>query len=371
MKRIIAAACAAALIFGAGSALPQVQIARVSAEGVTASGDYEYIVLDDGTAELINYYGSDTSVKLPDSINGTKVTSIGSYMFFSNWNIKSVTIPEGVKSIGENAFACCDYLESISIPKSVTEIGYAAFADTAWLKKQRQADALVTVNDILIDGKTCKGDITIPDGVKEISIEAFFECEGITTVTIPKSVERIGDSAFDSCGNLKGIIIKGAANIGASAFEDCESLTKADIQSGVTSVEEYAFYGCKSLKSVTIPKSVKEIGEYAFGYYDDGEGGTGKAGSFTIKGVKGTAAETYAKDNGFTFEQVEETSIKGDVNADGAINMADLTRLQQYLAEWEVTIDENAAEVTGDGKIGMADLTRLQQYLAEWEVTLG
>ena len=51
--------------------------------------------------------------------------------------------------------------------------------------------------------------------------------------------------------------------------------------------------------------------------------------------------------------------------------MKDLTRLQQYLAEWEVYINENAADVTGDKKVDMKDLTRLQQYLAKWEVTLG
>ena len=61
----------------------------------------------------------------------------------------------------------------------------------------------------------------------------------------------------------------------------------------------------------------------------------------------------------------------GDVNDDGNVDMKDLTRLQQYLAEWEVYINENAADVTGDKKVDMKDLTRLQQYLAKWEVTLG
>ena len=60
----------------------------------------------------------------------------------------------------------------------------------------------------------------------------------------------------------------------------------------------------------------------------------------------------------------------GDVNDDGDINMKDLTRLQQYLAQWEVKINKENANVNGDSDINMIDLTRLQQKLADWDVEL-
>ena len=60
----------------------------------------------------------------------------------------------------------------------------------------------------------------------------------------------------------------------------------------------------------------------------------------------------------------------GDVNGDGKLNNRDLVRLQQYLAEWDVAIEEAAADVNGDGKLNNRDLVRLQQYLAEWDVEI-
>lgn len=62
--------------------------------------------------------------------------------------------------------------------------------------------------------------------------------------------------------------------------------------------------------------------------------------------------------------------IPGDVNDDGKVNMSDLTRLQQYLAEWGVTINASNANVNGDEKVNMQDLTRIQQKLAMWDVEL-
>lgn len=62
--------------------------------------------------------------------------------------------------------------------------------------------------------------------------------------------------------------------------------------------------------------------------------------------------------------------LPGDVNDDGDINMKDLTRLQQYLAQWEVKINKENANVNGDSDINMKDLTRLQQKLADWDVEL-
>ena len=68
---------------------------------------------------------------------------------------------------------------------------------------------------------------------------------------------------------------------------------------------------------------------------------------------------------------VSADTIKyGDVNGDGSINNRDLGLLQQYLNDWDVTIDAEAADVTHDGKLNNRDLGLLQQYLNDWDVTL-
>lgn len=60
----------------------------------------------------------------------------------------------------------------------------------------------------------------------------------------------------------------------------------------------------------------------------------------------------------------------GDVNGDGKVNNKDLAALQQYLADWDVEMDMDAADVTHDGKVNNKDLALMQQYLADWDVTL-
>ena len=64
------------------------------------------------------------------------------------------------------------------------------------------------------------------------------------------------------------------------------------------------------------------------------------------------------------------TTVYGDVNGDGNVNNRDLGILQQYLNEWEVTVDTEAADLNGDGKVNNRDLGLLQQWLNGWEVTL-
>ena len=60
----------------------------------------------------------------------------------------------------------------------------------------------------------------------------------------------------------------------------------------------------------------------------------------------------------------------GDINNDGKVNNKDLTRLFQYLSDWDVEVNEDALDVNGDGKINNKDLTRLFQYLSDWDVDI-
>ena len=65
------------------------------------------------------------------------------------------------------------------------------------------------------------------------------------------------------------------------------------------------------------------------------------------------------------------TALYGDVNGDGRINNRDLGLLQQYLNDWDVTVDVVSADVTADNRVNNRDLGLLQQYLNEWDVQLG
>ena len=154
----------------------------------------------------------------------------------------NVTIPDGVTSIGDEAFYKCSSLTSITIPNSVTSIGNSVFSGCSSLTS-----------------------ITIPDGVTSIGDDAFYWCSSLMSITLPDSVTGIGNSAFSNCWNLTNITIPdGVTSIGEYAFYNCSSLTNITIPDGVTSISAYAFAGCRRLTSTTIPDSITSIGDYAF-----------------------------------------------------------------------------------------------------------
>lgn len=255
--------------------------------GYLHEGDYEYIILDDGTAEIIQYNGSGGNIVIPDTLGGVKVTSINQ-PFFECSSLTGVTIPEGVISIGESAFyGCsnlnkivlpnsmvtieqmafcgCDSLTSIYIPNKIQYIGERAFAScsklsdinipdkemkidgysfrgTPWMEEKKKANPLVIVNGNLLDGKNCTGVVKIPEGTTYIAGGAFYDCKELTGVVIPDSVTEIG----------------------WYAFYGCEELTSVIIPDSVTQIDWYAFNGCSKLEEIVIPSTVKNIEERAF-----------------------------------------------------------------------------------------------------------
>ena len=113
----------------------------------------------------------------------------------------------------------------------------------------------------------CNGltSITIPNSVTCIGDYAFERCSSLTNITIPNSVTSIGSFAFCACSGLTSVTIPNSVtSIGSYVFSDCYSLTSVTIPNSVTSIGEFAFGGCSGLTSITIPNSVTSIGSFAF-----------------------------------------------------------------------------------------------------------
>ena len=123
---------------------------------------------------------------------------------------------------------------------------------------------------ILKDGVLTKytgnaGEVVIPNDVKIIGEQAFFECKSLISVTIPDTVTAIEKNTFIACDNLTNIVIgRNVTVIGANAFTYCRSLTSVIIPDGITRIDYQTFGGCNSLKSVIIPNSVTVIDGKAF-----------------------------------------------------------------------------------------------------------
>lgn len=289
-----------------------------------------------------------TSITIPDSVTG-----IGYYAFCNCTALTSITIPDSVTSIGNKAFYGCVGLTSITIPSGVTGIGECAFDDCTGLTSVTILDGVTNIGDCMFSGCTGLKNIKIPDSVTNIGDGAFFDCTGLTSITIPDSVTGIGWSAFEGCTDLISITIPdsvtnirkdafyntayynnnrnwkngvlyignhlieaktsvfgaykikdGTKTIAEEAFSGCTRLKSITIPDSVIGVGEGAFIDCTSLTNVTIPASVTYIGYGAFGYFC--EKSTREYVNFTICGYTGTAAETYADENGFAFINLDE-----------------------------------------------------------------
>ena len=104
-----------------------------------------------------------------------------------------------------------------------------------------------------------------------------------------------------------------------------------------------------------------------------GEAGLGDTPTVSIKNISITNVdeEKYTTaDASATVEITSVTHIPGDINDDGSVNNKDLTRLFQYLSDWDVTVNADALDVNGDGSVNNKDLTRLFQYLSDWDVQI-
>lgn len=147
--------------------------------------DFEFI-LNNTAVVVISYNGAAADVTIPSRYQGKPVTTIGHAAFF-NSAVTSVTIPDSVTSISDEAFINCPKLTNISIPNSVTYIGFSAFSSCTSLKS-----------------------ITLPSSLSFISGALFLGCSQLTTIHIPVSVTSIGNNAFADCPSLMTVTYPGS-----------------------------------------------------------------------------------------------------------------------------------------------------------------
>ena len=252
------------------------------------------------------YYSSDDGVLF----NKDKTTLI---YYLEGKAADSYTIPDGVTSIGDNAFRYCSKLASLEIPASVTNIGNYTFFECTGLTSITVAseNAYYSSDDgVLFNkdkttlirypaGKTADS-YTIPDGVTSIDIHAFSNCYGLTSIAIPSIVTSIGELAFYKCTGLASVVVYAqSCSLGPRAFYECANLSKIYVPGD--KVDEY-----KATENWSTYASKIEANITANGYCGDPSVNEGKNVTWTLTGtspnytltISGTGAmENFANEN--------------------------------------------------------------------------
>ena len=227
----------------------------VAEDDALRSGDYQYQVLEDGTAEITHYFGRDSVVHIPETLDGKTVTSIRDVAFAWCSSLTTIELPDSVTSMGVNPFVGCKSLKNIQV--SPEQPVFAVIDGVLFNKAEK---SLICYPD----GKQEEA-YEVPQGIQQIKSGAFSCCSALTTIELPDSVTSIGESAFSDCSSLTTIELPDSVtSIGEHAFYRCRSLTSIELPDSVTSIGESAFAWCRSLTSIELPDSVTSIGDQAF-----------------------------------------------------------------------------------------------------------
>ena len=202
-----------------------------------------------------------------DVVYGKGITKIGS--LFTKSTVRSVEIPEGVKTIGDSAFTDCEKLEKIELPESMEQVGQYAFEGCRGVGhlKIKSPNCIYDQTFGSFPGLGEKVDnLTVEFGEKVTEIPRLIRMGGnVKHIKFDGEVEKIGSSVFDGWSNIEEIEIpESVKEIGDWAFVGCVKLSNITLGPNITTVGYGAFYGLTNLTTVTLPSKLKDIAGNAF-----------------------------------------------------------------------------------------------------------
>lgn len=187
---------------------------------------------------------------------------------FTSSGIESISLPEGLLYVGDQAFSQCDFLSSITIPNSVIYLGVHALSFSG-LQSIVIGSGVTTIESYLSYGNYNLTSVTLTNNILEIKDYAFQNCYSLPSMTLPENLVSVGLSAFSGCTSLTTISIPGSVtHISQSAFS-YTGLESVTINEGTQSIGDYAFEENALLTSVILPNSLFEIGNRAFAGCED------------------------------------------------------------------------------------------------------
>lgn len=238
-------------------------------DGVTVIGSQAFAgqtnitkVIIPKTVKTINDYAFYRCYNLAEVefASGCVLDTLGKNVFDSCKNLKSIDLPNGIKTIPEYTFAGCESLERVTLPANLEEIQKYSFV---WTTSLKSITFPTTVNKIMDYAFKCSGleTVTIPEGVTQLGIYVFTQNESLKEATLPTTITTFGNQVFTNCTALTTVHLpEGLTILGGYAFKGCTSLETVQLPSTLTTFGNYTFQGCTSLRSIEIPEQITYIG---------------------------------------------------------------------------------------------------------------
>lgn len=228
-----------------------------------------------------------------------------------------------------------DTQETVVIPEKINDYTVTALASGA------------------CGGSAVIREVIIPDTVTEIGATCFAYSTGIQSIKLPASLSKIESGTFSQCTALRTIEIPaGIKSIENDAFYRCDELWTVTLPEGLLSIGENAFAACPNLAAATVPASVTAIGKNAFQ----------ASGGFRIYAKPGTAAQTFAAENGITFEELITVSVNGTPVVFDQPPVTD-TKNYRTLVPMRAVLSLLGAEISWDNSMNMAGIDLLGNRL--------
>lgn len=301
------------------------------------------------------------------------ITDMGAGTFAACTSLEDVRLSENVLEFKDSIFAYCLALQTVSLPAATTTLGVQMFAGCASLQSLDLPKGIATIPQNSIAGCSALTEIVIPENVMIIDSYAFESCTALKSVTIPASVVDIGYVPWVGCialteinvvngseyfSNVDGVLFNAdkteliqyppgktdvqyvfpseTTKIAMCAFATADLLESVTIPNEITEIPGYCFMGARllreinlpdtltiigmssfyslpELKTLKIPATVTEIPANSVGFiYDEATNTDTQNTELMIIGESGSAAETYALENNFKFEETKKSFFKSD-----------------------------------------------------------
>ena len=279
--------------------------AKIEEKGLT------FTIMPDNSASVIGYNGTDIDITIPEKVEGhtVKTIDVGA---FRNASIASVVLPDTIESIYPNSFVDCIGLTTINFPKKLKYIGNNAFGNCTSLK------------DVTIDCPYVR------------TFGNVFASAKADNVTV--NIKEPSSWLYGGFSEVKNFSLGEKTEI--LTLDYLTEFPELGIPSSTTVIKALHNMNFDEIDELSIPKNIKILCAYpeprgvivanwgeqpAFIPLRDG---------FSIKGYKGTEAESYAQKWKLNFIAVDEDNkmIIGDANCDGELSMADAVTIMQYIS---------------------------------------